>query len=324
VIHMLTICIQASPTGRLALILCALLSMRRWMRSLAQSAATAFTACAAYLSVPAQAADLPQQPVSVAPPPAPSSLWSFDLTPYAWLPTVGVKLNYPIPGGGTATANPSLSPSDYFKDIRFGVLLEGEVHYDRFSVLSDLVYLNLGMNGSSARLTSVNPGNGPINIPVGLQSSTSTGLGATVWSLAGGYTFTSGAWGNLDGIAGARLLAVNATTNYTLTADFVLPNHTIALARTGSLGLHTDIWEGIVGIKGRFLIPSSNFFVPFYADIGTGNAPLTWQVFGGVGYHTGVADLSLGYRYLGYQTNGNSAVRDLNLGGPIVTASFHF
>jgi len=47
-----------------------------------------------------------------------------------------------------------------------------------------------------------------------------------VWSLASGYTLLQGDWGNLDAVAGLRMLVIDSTTNYQLSAD---------IARLGSL-----------------------------------------------------------------------------------------
>jgi hypothetical protein len=302
--------------------------------------------CAAYAACPAQA-QVTQAPPQSGSPSATDSTpgttsavplfvansqlvpgWSFTLAPYGWLASVNAKINTPTPGGGVATTDVHVPFEDLLRDLRFGVLLAGEARYDRFSVLTDIMYLNLGLGLSAARVSSVTPGpGGRINIPVGLQASASTGLGTTVWTLAGGYTLASGGWGHVDAIAGTRLLAVDVTANYNLTANIYLPppnGSTIALAKNGSLGANVADWDAIVGARGRFDIPNGNFFVPFYLDVGTGALPLTWQAFTGLGYHTTWADYSLGYRYLDFQTNGSSPVKNLAMGGVMVAASFHF
>lgn len=250
--------------------------------------------------------------------------WSFALAPYGWLASVNAKINTPTLGGGVATTDVFVPFGDILRDLRFGVMLAGEARYDRFSVLTDIMYINLGLGLSADRLTSINPGSGRINIPTQLQASASTGLGTTVWTLAGGYTLAAGGWGHVDAIAGTRLLAVDVTTNYNLGAAILAPNSTIALARSGSLGANVADWDGVVGATGRINIPNSSFFVPFYVDVGTGALPLTWQAFTGLGYHTSSADYSIGYRYLAFENSGNATVKNLSMGGVMVAASFHF
>ncbi len=298
--------------------------------------------CSAYAASPARAQATPPQSgapsaVSSTPPASPTVVplfvgssalipgWSFNLAPYGWLAGVSSKINTPTPGGGVATTNVSVPFGEILDDLRFGVMLAGEARYDRFSVLTDVMYINLGMNLNAAHLSSVTLGpSGRIDIPAELEASAGTGLGTTVWTLAGGYTLAAGRWGNVDAIAGTRLLAVDVTTNYTLNAALLLPNRTVALSRTGSLGVNVADWDGIVGTTGRINIPNTGFYVPYYLDVGTGDVPLTWQAFTGLGYHTSLADYSIGYRYLAFENNGSASVRSLAMSGVMVAASFHF
>jgi hypothetical protein len=273
------------------------------------------------------AADLPTPQAPAAPyflGTSPTPGWSFSVTPYGWLAGVTSKINTPIPGGGTATTDISVPFSDLLHDLRFFTMLAAEARYDRFSLLTDILYVNVGLNAGAARLTSISPGSGRIDIPVDLEASASTGVGVTVWTLAGGYTLAAGPWGHVDAIAGTRLLNVDVISNYNLNAAIVLPGRVIPFARSGTLSTNAGYWDAIAGATGQFNIPNSNFFVPYYLDVGTGELPLTWEAYAGVGYHAKWADLSLGYRYLDFQNNNSARVQNLTLGGPILAASFRF
>jgi len=259
-------------------------------------------------SSPAAAGSTPPGPPanSVTPPfVATSALipcWSLSFSQSVWAPSVSAKINAPTPGGGGATTDVFVPFVDYFHDIRFGAVLAGEARYDRSSILTDLMYLNLGASQSAAHLSSVRlEPSGRIDVPTHLQASASTGIGTTLWTLASGYTLAADAWGNVDAIARTRLLAINVTTNYTFDAAILPPNGTVALARTGSLGVSVYNWDANGGVTGRFAIPYSNLYVPFYFDVGTGDVPLTWQAFAGLGYRTASADYSTGYRYLPFE-----------------------
>jgi hypothetical protein len=254
--------------------------------------------------------------------PAPG--WSFEASPYGWLAGVRTTINSPTLGGGVATTEISIPFSDVLKDLRMAAMFAAEGRYDRFSLITDIMYINLGMNVGGARITSVNPGSGRIVIPLELEASASTGIGTTIWTTAGGYTLAAGPWGNLDAIAGTRFLGVNAQTGYKLTAAIVAPNRTIALSRSGTLSVSGDYWDAIGGVTGRLAIPNTNYFIPYYFDVGTGELPLTWQAFVGVGYRASWADLSLGYRYLDFRNNGSAHVQDLQISGPILAATFRF
>jgi hypothetical protein len=264
--------------------------------------------------------------IASTPPAAASAGWTFSITPYAWLPTISTTYSLTGPRGATVTNTISSGIGDYISELNFGLMLGGEARYDRFTIMTDLVYANTSITTSNSHFSSINLGSGPIDIPRELQLSTGTRLAMTVWSVAGGYTLLQGDWGNLDAVAGVRMLFVGATTNYTLAADILAPDQTIALARGGSLNLGVTKVEGIGGVTGRINIPNSNFYVPFYLDAGGGSVPFTWQVYTGVAYKAATwLDLSLGYRYLAF--NGGSkttGVEKLNLGGAILVGNIHF
>ncbi|MCW3474772.1 hypothetical protein [Limobrevibacterium gyesilva] len=251
--------------------------------------------------------------------------WTFAVTPYVWLPSLSAKLNYNTPRAGSVTTTISAGPGDYLSKLNFALMGGAEARHDRFIIMTDLVYANASLTTSNSHFASFNPGSGPIFIPREQQLDTGSRLAATVWSVAGGYTLLQGGWGNVDAVVGMRMLVVGDTTNYTLTNDIFLPNRTIGLSRTGSLNLNDVNVEGVGGVKGRINIPNSRFYVPFYADVGGGGLPLTWQVYASIAYRAANwVDLSAGYRYLAFETGGNKGVHNLDLGGAILVANFRF
>ena len=251
--------------------------------------------------------------------------WSFAVTPYAWLPTIWSEMTATGPLGRTVNTSIQAGIGDYISYINFAAMVGAAARYDRFSVLTDLVYTNLSLTTTTSHLSKVNLGPGPIYIPREEQAGVGTRLSMAVWSLAGAYTLLQGDWGNLDAVAGMRMLAVDTTTNYYLNADILAPDRTIALSRGGSLNVSTTSFNAIGGVTGRINIPDSKIFLPFYADAGGGGVPLTWQAYAGLGYSaTDWADVSVGYRYLTFQNNSNAAVHNMSLGGIIFVANFRF
>ena len=258
-------------------------------------------------------------------PSASVSGWNFAVTPYVWMPTVSSTLKYSTPRGGTTTVNISEGIGDYLTDLNMAVMLGAEARLDRFTLMTDIFYANLSVTTSNGRVASFNPGPGPIDIPREQEVRTGTRMGMTIWSLAGAYTLLQGEWGNVDAVAGIRLLNVGSTTNYTLSSDILLPDRTIGLSRNGSLSLSDVNIQGIGGVKGRINIPGSKFYVPFYADVGAGSLPLTWQVYAGLGYRVANwIDVSAGYRYLAFENGGSKGMRNLDFGGAILAGNFRF
>lgn len=272
---------------------------------------------------PARAADV--APASTTPVTQIPSGWSFSVKPYVWLPKIDGTLNYKLPSQVGGTANVDAAPTNYLSGLNFAGMVAGEARYDRFSILTDLIYVNLS-NGAS-RLRSGNFAAVPSNPVTGTGSlDTSSRLGAGVFSLAGGYTILQGDWGNLDGLAGVRLVNVNARTNYASSVVFSGPNGGTAtlFGADGGLSTSKNIWNGFAGVRGKLAIGTSKFFVPYYADIGAGDSNLTWQLATGIGYRTSFADLSLGWRYLAFDQGSGSVIKNLSLNGPYLAAEFRF
>ena len=133
-------------------------------------------------------------------PPVPGSAagWTFSITPYAWLPTVSTTYSYTGPRGVFSVTNTiNAGIGDYISELNFGLMLGGEARYDRFTIMTDLVYANASITTKNSHLSSVNLGLAPIDIPRDLQVSTGTRLATTIWSVAGGYTLLEGDWGTL-------------------------------------------------------------------------------------------------------------------------------
>ena len=84
-----------------------------------------------------------------------------------------------------------------------------------------------------------------------------------------------------------------------------------------------SFWDGIVGFKGHANL-NEKWYLPFYADIGTGQTDLTWQLLGGIGYRFKWFDLNAGYRYLRWDFDSNEALDDLKIHGPFVGVKFEF
>ncbi len=252
---------------------------------------------------------------------------SVHLFPYLWLPMVNANINYPIPGGGTARTSVSTGPADYIPKLHFGAMLAGEIDYDRLFLFTDILYLSVGASGTTVKSFNF----GTTDVPLDqLTTHVGTNLQSTVWTMAGGYTLAKGSWGNVDVLAGIRLLAVNDATDFDLSASVTRPDGTVALGRTGNLSTGRSLWNGIGGIRGRLYIGDAGwfgggrFFIPYYFDIGGGGARPTWQVFSGIGYQTQTFGLSVGYRYLAFDGGGDAVVQKVTLRGPILAANISF
>ncbi len=269
-----------------------------------------------------------QQPATPAQPAASPSGWTFNLAPYVWFANLNLTSNLnlpPVAGGGTVTSTTNIGFDQLLQHLNSAVMVAGDAQYDRFSVLTDFMYMNLG--GVTSRFKSVNFPNYP-HIPIsGLaQASGGMRLSAPIWTLAGGYTLLKGDWGNLDVIAGFRYLGINATIDYSLGFTVTGPRgRSQSFGGVGDVSGSINLFNGIGGFRGRINLGSTKLFIPYYFDIGAGGSNLTWQIASGIGYQTSRVDLSLTYRYLSFeQGSNNPVVQHLWVKGPMIMADFRF
>jgi hypothetical protein len=267
-----------------------------------------------------------QQPISSGSQAATNFGWTFNLMPYLWFSSVNADVNYNLPPalGGTVTASPSIGFGDLVSHLNLGFAGAADARYDRFSVLTDIMWMNIG--GVAGRFRSVNFPNHPaISISGVANSRESMKLNAEIWTLAGGYTLAQGDWGNVDAMVGFRLFAMSSTTNYILGTTIAGPRgNGDTFGGMGSLSASADVWNGIAGLRGRIRLGDTLFFVPYYFDIGAGGSNLTWQIASGVGYQTRWCDVSLTYRYLSFDQGRNSANARLRMQGPMLAVNFKF
>jgi hypothetical protein len=251
--------------------------------------------------------------------------WSFEVAPYVWLPSVNADLRYNLPTGGGGTADVRTNADDYFAHLNFAAALAATVRYDRFSALTDIIYVSA--DAGSSRVDSVDlvqVGRNPISST--LNGSGDSSLKTTLWTLAGGYTVADGSWGHVDVLAGFRYLGIEASTNYNVALTLVGPrgNAGPSFGGAGRLSGRDNIWNGIIGVRGRVNIGQSGVFLPYYVDIGTGDSNFTWQTFAGIGYQSGWAGVQLGWRYMSYDQGSTRLVQNLSMSGAYLAVNFSF
>src|SRR4051794_31833314 len=83
--------------------------------------------------------------------PRPTSTgFTVSLTPYAWLPTVSSIYSYNGPRGTSVTNTVNTGIGDYISKLNFATMIGGEARYDRFSIMTDLVYANASLTTSNS------------------------------------------------------------------------------------------------------------------------------------------------------------------------------
>jgi hypothetical protein len=251
--------------------------------------------------------------------------WNFSIMPYLWLPSMNATLRYGPPAAGGASPNVSVDSDALLAALDMAFMINAEARKGRWLIATDVIYLDLSSDNSAVKSIDFNPGSGPVNISnTALDTGTKTNLKGTLWTLVGGYAAVQDPRATLDIIGGFRYFDLKATTDWQLSATVSGPGGTQTFARTGSVTKSGELWDAIVGVKGRVKLGEGNWFMPYYLDVGAGDSTLTWQGVLGAGYAFKWGEVLLAYRYLSYEQGGNKLIENLSFGGLGLGVNFRF
>jgi hypothetical protein len=246
--------------------------------------------------------------------------WSFAVTPYVWLPNVNGTLKYSPPPSGTGAPEVETGPNNYLENLKMVLMLSGEARKGRWSIVSDVVYLKFA--GEKSNVRSVDFGGSRVDASA--TGSSQSSLKGFEWTLAGGYTVVQTPRASLDVIGGFRYFGIEARSDWQLNAAVNGPGGGQAFPASGSIARRADIWDAIVGVRGRLRWDESPWFVPYYLDAGVGSSRLTWQGLAGIGYGFKWGDLALAYRTLRYDQDDDKLFHDFRFSGTTLGATFRF
>jgi hypothetical protein len=77
--------------------------------------------------------------------------WQFSITPYLWAPNIDGTLNFDAPASGIGRPNVETGPNDYLENLDFAVMLAADVRKKRWSVFTDLIYLDFSAEKSTVK-----------------------------------------------------------------------------------------------------------------------------------------------------------------------------
>lgn len=260
-------------------------------------AALATAAALAPAAVAAQAADA----------------WQFDAALYLYLPSVDGTTRFGNGGASDATVD----VAKLLESLNATFQASFEARRGQWGGYTDFVYVNFSHANSSTRELSI----GGIPLPADVSAATDLGLKGSAWTLAGLYRAVPDPVSPLDVIAGARLLDIKQTLAWQLSGNigqFPVQGQ----ARTQEASVHS--LDAIVGVKGRVALGGSKWYVPYYLDVGTGDADLTWQAMAGIGYSFGALSVVGSWRYLDYRFKSGKPFETLSFSGPVFAAVYRW
>ncbi len=239
---------------------------------------------------------VPVEPAVETPVVEDTSIWQNELTIYGWLPTIDMNTRW----GDSSTDSSDMMP-DIIDDLKMVFIGTYAVRYNKWSFITDVMYIDLG---DSATGTHTFPGGETAVATVDMD------IKSLLVNAGVGYNLVDTEKNILDIVAGVRYMDLEVNVN----SD--LPRHPGQSASD-------DLLDGIIGLRGSYTF-NENWYLPYYADIGTGDSELTYQLFAGIGYRYDWGDVKLGYRYIGYEMEDDMIVDNLELGGAILGVSIKF
>ncbi len=248
-----------------------------------------------------------------------TSDWRFNGTLYLWGAGISGETVFPPPANGSGVST-SIDAKDILRALNMVFMGAIEGRKDRYGFLFDYVYLNFSVDKSAFRDFSLTGPIGIIQIPADVSAQARFGVKGNAFNLAGTYTYIDTNRYLLQSLAGVRYLKIDNTFSYQLTGNIgQLPPAAIK----GSFSADPHKWDAIIGAKGQWRISDTNWTVPYYVDVGTGQSDFTWQALAGVGYRFDWGAVSLVYRHLDYRFS-NEPAKNLRFSGPAGAVTFRW
>ena len=233
---------------------------------------------------------VPVEPVVETPVLEETNAWKNEISVYGWFPSISANTGIPNTGE-------TIDADTIIDNLKMVFLGGYSGRNDTWSVFADVVYMDVGDSKNHTF-----PNDDVANVSLDMK---------TLLINAGvGYNLINSGEGILDVAAGVRYMDLEVDLNTDLFA-----NRNVS----GS----EDFTDFFIGVKGYKNI-NANWYIPYSADIGTGDSKLSWQLFAGVGYRYDWGDIKLGYRYLEYDMEDDAIVDDLSLSGGVLGVSIKF
>ncbi len=224
--------------------------------------------------------------------------WRVTVTPYLWASGLEGQVGvFPA----VVPVDVDISFGDVLENLSFAGMLAVDVSKDRFVMLADLQYIDLG---TSTDVGIRDPSFAEIDLDV--QTFTATAAAGYRAVDQGGTTF--------DILAGARISSVDTEL------ELIGPARTL-------IGESNESWIDPI-IASRLKVPlGGNWSMGIYGDVGGFGvgSDMTWQLLGTVQVAVGRSwRLHAGWRYYEIDYESDGFIYDVAMNGPILGASFGF
>ncbi len=239
--------------------------------------------------------------------------WHGSFGIYGWLPGIEAQLGVPVDTGGTAV---SKSNNNILDNLKGALMITGDFRSGEWGFFYDADWVKF--ENQKGRFRSL----GGATVGGSATLDTEWNFKGGMVTLAGLYNLSHGPSGYADVVFGGRYLWTKTNVKW----DFTLNGNggNIGIADQGKVSNNSHLSNVIVGLRGRWQSTDSGWYIPYYADIGTGDSDLTSILEGGVGYAFDWGDLALDWRWVHYDQGGNELLDKIDLSGPSLSLTWHF
>lgn len=130
-----------------------------------------------------------------------------------------------------------------------------------------------------------------------------------------GYTIFEKDKTSLDLTIGARYLWLETDITYKTTGPMT--------ERKIKISERDDVWDGIIGTRGKLKI-SDQWHIRGHLDVGTGDSDYSYQGLISAGYQHDKVTAAFGYRYLKWEFENDSALKNMKINGPFIGILYSF
>lgn len=237
------------------------------------------------------------EPAPIVTPPA-ASPWEFRITPYAWLTAIDGTTG---PTVRPAEVDASFSDIDDF--IEMAAALQVEARYERWGLLADAFYSELGTSQTSS---------GPGHADVDLDFEQFLGELELLYRVVDCPQYF------VDLYAGLRYNKLSLDFEFERTGPVLEVDREVSVDR--------DWADPIIGARTQWNL-KEHWFLAAEGDIGGFgvNSDFTWNLQGTVGYNfTEMFSMELGYRYFDTDYEDSGFTYDIAQFGLLLNANFRF
>ncbi|NVK42275.1 MAG: hypothetical protein HWE39_13620 [Oceanospirillaceae bacterium] len=241
--------------------------------------------------------------------------WQFRASVYGYFPSLDGQTRMPVADDGSEIG---IDASDYLDALEFAFMASLEAQKGQWGLLTDYIYLDFQADKSNTRELSFSGPAGNISLPASVTADADMGLTGWNWLLAATYAAVDKEDDRLQLLGGLRAINLEASIDWELAGALgALP----AATRSGSSTEESTWWNTVVGARGETRLGASQWYVPYYADIGSGEADFTWQAMIGLGHRFEWGQVTAMYRHLEYDF-GDDFIEELSFSGPAIAATF--